>query len=75
MVYSSSKSTAQVKATQMGVKIEKNIEISEPEEITHKFLYEWAHPAETENIIVYSKPKRPGKGKARVEKSPSSPSV
>jgi len=75
MVYSSSKSTVQVKATQLGLKVEKAIEISEPEDVTAKILYEWAHPAQAENIVVYNKPKRPGKGKARVEKSPSSPAT
>lgn len=76
MVYSSSKSTVQLKAAQLGLKIDKAIEISEPEDVSAKILFDWAHPPQTDNIVVYNKPKRPGKGKARVEKSGSpSPST
>ncbi|KAL0481151.1 hypothetical protein AKO1_012635 [Acrasis kona] len=74
MVYSSSKATLQQRAIDLGVKIEKTLEVSEPNELTSKVLYDWAHPQREDNIKVYSKPKRPGRGNARVTGStPSTP--
>lgn len=50
------------------VKIEASLEISDVSDLTHDFLVKYLHPPKQESITKFSKPKRPGRGTARVAK-------
>lgn len=69
MVYSSTKqhmvSTA---ASDFGITVEKSIEISSGDDITAKDIHEYIHPPQVQTGPIFSKPRRPGRGTARVTK-------
>ncbi|KAG2391746.1 hypothetical protein C9374_013231 [Naegleria lovaniensis] len=50
------------------VKVEASLEISDVSDLTHDFLVKYLHPPKQESATKFSKPKRPGRGTARVAK-------
>jgi len=67
MVYSSAKQAVLTAAKDAGVNIDKSMEASEIGDITTKYLHDYIHPPKVEEV-KFSKPKRPGKGRARIAK-------
>jgi twinfilin-like protein len=68
MIYSATKSSILNYLANQGVKIDRNVEISDPEDFTEQTLL----PQDTSNlnkIQKLSKPKRPGRGAARLTKA------
>lgn len=63
MIYSSSKTNIASLASQCGIKVEKNIELSEIADLSSDFLYNYLHASVTAPKESFSKPKRPTKKK------------
>jgi len=69
MLASASKSHVLSTATASGtLKIETSLEISDVADLSHEFLVKYIHPPKEESSNKFSKPKRPGRGTARVVK-------
>jgi len=69
MIYSSSKNSAFTQAGEAGFAAEKSIEVSDTADITSSYLYDYVHPVKIDpNAQKFKKPKRPGKGRARITK-------
>jgi len=69
MIYSSCKSYVLKIFAEFGVTVDKKVQVNEPAEITSEFLIEELHP-KTVAKAAFSKPKTPGKGKARMFDAP-----
>lgn len=68
MVYSTTKGSALLYGKAFDIEPEKKIEVTDLEDLTHKYLYEYLHPPKVEKKR-FRKPARPGKGKARLIRS------
>ncbi|EFC43388.1 hypothetical protein NAEGRDRAFT_58328 [Naegleria gruberi] len=69
MLASASKGHVVQTATSSGVlKLEASLEISDVEDLTHEFLVKYIHPPKSDSSLKFSKPKRAGRGTARVAK-------
>jgi len=66
MLYSTVKVTATGAAEQCGVKITRKLEISDASDLTAQYINEDLHPPEQAKAQSFSRPTRPGKGRARV---------
>jgi len=70
MLYSTVKSAAIDAASSLGVSVEKKLEISEADDLNESELLEDLHPPNREisTKSAFSRPSRPGRGRARVTK-------
>jgi len=68
MLYSTVKAVANSTCENVGLKIDKRIEVSEGSEFTADLLVETLHPPMENKKQAFSKPSRPGKGNARLVK-------
>jgi len=66
MLYSTVKAVANGTCEQIGLKIDKKIEISEPEELTDELLETTLHPPSENKAQTFNRPSRPGRGRARL---------
>jgi len=66
MLYSTVKSVASSSCEDIGLKIDKKLEISEAHEITEELLIEVLHPPTEDKKLAFNKPSRPGRGRARL---------